>query len=196
MIDHVKVGRRKVPVTAADRIVATLRANGFMHDAAARAGIATETLRAWRTKGNRARGDITNGRRRFEDLDDHEAACVELADRMERAETDAKVELVEVLLATARGGLIQQRVIEQVNPDTGEVLSRRVEKITAPHDAKWAAWLLSHRYSDYRGHQVELTGPGGGPIQLDVDAKVRLLEAAERAAERLGVGPSGNGDAG
>lgn len=199
VIDHDTVkapnGRaRQVPVTAADRIIDTLRSNGFVHDAAARAGIATETLRAWRTKGTRAQAALLNGRLDDDEIDEHTAACIELARRWERAEADAKKELVDVLLAAARGELIQLKVVEQVDPATGEVFSRRVETLTVP-DVKAAMWVLSHKYPEYRGH-LEVSGPGGGPIPVDVSPKEQLAAAAERAAERLGVGLSGNGDAG
>jgi hypothetical protein len=203
VIDHELIdtpdGPVRQPVTAMDRIEQTLRANGFIHDAAARAGIATETLRAWRTKGVRANADLENGRRGRSDLSDHEARCVELARRMERAEADAKVALTALLTGAAQRGLQQVRIIETVNPDTGEVIARRRETITLPRDVKSAMWMLSHRYKEFRGH-IEVSGPGGGPLQVDVAPKEALAEAVERAAERLGLpagnGRSGNGDAG
>jgi hypothetical protein len=193
-----EAGPHREPVTAMDRIEETLRSNGFIHDAAARAGLATETLRTWRAKGVRAQAAVLNGRRRTRDLTVHEQRCVELARRMERAEADAKLALTALLTRASQGGLQQVRIIEQVDPDTGVVLSRRQETITLPRDIKAAMWLLSHRYPvDFAG-RVVVTGPEGGPLQLDVSPKEQLAEAVSRARERLDgeVGASsGNGEA-
>ena len=111
---------------------------------------------------------------------------------MERAEADAKLALTALLTRAATGGLQQVRIIEQVNPDTGEVLSRRRETISMARDTKAAMWILSHRYAEFRG-RLEISGPAGGPIELDMSPKEQLSEALERARERLAIPASGNG---
>lgn len=190
VIDRSEAG---APITAADKIVSTLEGNGFQHDAAARAGVTAETLRAWRTKGARAQGDLVNGRRQLGDLDDHEAACVELSRRMDRAEANAKAALLDLLTTAAVGGLQQVRITEQVDPETGAVLSRRIETVTLPADVRAAMWILSHCYREFRGH-VEVSGTIA-TVAVEVSAKDQLNEALDRAASRLGLG-AGNGQAG
>ena len=54
----------------------------------------------------------------------------------------------------------------------------------AKKDPKLAKWWLSHRHkrwADNKPQRVELTGKGGGPIQVD-DARAKLLERLERLA--------------
>jgi hypothetical protein len=180
------------PVTVIDRVEEALRQNGFIHDAAGRSGLAVETLRQWRAKGVRANADILAGRRRRADLDTHERRCAELATRMERAEADARLSLLAVTSALARGGLEVVHTTEKQNAG-GDVLEKVVRTSRSLPDSHAATWLLAHRYpADFAG-RVEVTGPDRGPIEVAVSPVDQLLNAINAVRERRD-GVSSNGD--
>jgi hypothetical protein len=176
-------GVDRIPVRVIDAIESTLRANGFMHDAAARAGLSTETLRQWRRKGVEAAGQLLAGKVRRSDLDVHTRRCVELADRMDRAEADARVALLGQVTALAQGGLTVSKIIERVNVSTDEILERRVEIATTLPDIRALTWLLSRRYPHDFPTRIEVTGPEGGPVQIQ-PVRDRLLAAVDAVRQR------------
>lgn len=52
----------------------------------------------------------------------------------------------------------------------------------APQDWRAAAWMLERRYpEDFGKHVVELTGAGGGPLQVEVSAMQRVILKALEA---------------
>ena len=164
-----------------DRIEETLRSNGPQHDAASRAGITPETLRWWREKGTRAQADLLAGRRRHADLDRHTKRCVELVARIEAAEAEARMLLLGNLASLAQGGIQTVRTVERVSPD-GEVIEATVETRELPPDPRAATWLLTHRYQDDFAPRVEITGAGGGPVEVSI--RDQLLGAIAAVRDR------------
>jgi hypothetical protein len=197
-----ETGVDRIPVTVIDRVVETLQANAFIHDAAARSGLATETLRQWRRKGVEAQAALLSGKKKRSDLDTHTRRCVELASKMERAEADARVLLLGAITTMARGGLEQSRTVEKVDATTGDVLERTEERRKLLPDPRSITWLLSHRYPADFAPRIEVTGPDGGPVQVE-SARDRLMSAIEgvrgrktidvESRPRPGNGESGNG---
>src|SRR5262245_30573678 len=195
-------GVDRIPVRVIDRVVETIQVNAFIHDAASRAGIATETLRQWRRRGVEASADLLEGRKRRSDLDTLTKRCVELAARMEKAEAEARVLLLGAITQLARGGMEQTRTVEKVDASTGDVLERVEERRKLLPDTRAITWLLANRYPADFVQRVEITGPEGGPVQVE-SARDRLMTAIEGVRERrpidvasrpkLGNGETGNG---
>jgi hypothetical protein len=181
-------GVDRIPVRVIDAIEQTLLSNGFMHDAAARAGLSTETLRKWRRKGVEAAGKLLAGKVRRSELDLHTRHCVELADRMDRAEAEARMALFSRVTALAQGGLQTTRIVERINASTGDVIERRVEVSEMLPDVRALTWLLSRRYPHDFPTRIEVTGPDGGPVQV-TPARDRLMSAIEAVRERTNVQP-------
>lgn len=179
-------GVERVPVRVIDRIVDALRGNAFKHDAAARAGISTETLRAWQAKGNRALIELLAGRKRRSDFEVHTLRCMELATEIERAEAEARSALLEVTTRVAMGGVERRKTVERRDAEGNlQDITEHTEH-TLP-DTRTLTWLLTHRYREEFSDRLELTGPGGGPVELNVSARDRLIEAIQGVRERSAI---------
>jgi hypothetical protein len=186
-------------VTVLDRIEEAMRSGGFLHDAAARVGITVETLRDWRRQGVRAHLDILNGRKSRSEFKPRELDYLDMALRMEKAETDARLFLLGTAQQLARGGIPQvERTVRTVparngKPETVET----IEKTTATlPDAGTIRWLLSHRWPNDFAGRVEITGPEGGPIQHDTTnaiGKLRELIGNTQTNQQPAPEPTGNG---
>jgi hypothetical protein len=177
----------QVPVTYMDRIVEAISLGGFLHDAAARVGVTVETLRDWRRQGNKALADVLAGRKRRSHFTKRERQYAELAQRMETAEAEARLRLLGIGQQLAQGGAELVETIEKVvEPDRGprRVVERTTRTSHSLPDARMVTWLLSHRWpADFAG-RVELTGPAGGPVQVDTrPALDRLRQAVEKARQ-------------
>lgn len=191
VVGYREVDGQQVAVTVMDRVEETIRQGCFLHDAAARVGVSIETLRRWITNGNAAAADLLAGRRRLSGMTAHEKRCIELADRVERAEAEAKLVLTGTAMKVARGGF---KRIETTRRATGtgppEVTVKEVE--VGP-DSHMLSWMLAHRFPADFGNRLEVTGAGGGPVRVDAGpALERLREALEATRANL-TGVSGNG---
>ena len=186
-------GVEKRPVRLIDRVEDTLRANGFLHDAASRVGMDRDTLRRWREKGVKAKVDLLAGRKRRSDLDRHTKRCIELAERMERAEAEARLSLISTVTRLAEGGLMASRVVEK-RDHKGNITERVVETKEMLPDSRALTWLLSRRYpADFAG-RVEITGEGGGPVEVEVSVRDRLIAAVAHVRERSVIDVPSNGE--
>jgi transposase-like protein len=170
----------KTSVTVMDRIEEAMRTGGFLHDAAARVGIVVETLRDWRRQGAKAHIEILNGRKTPADLTQRQLQYLELAQRMEKAETDARLHLLATAQKLAAGGIPQKKTTVRRIPARGgnpETIETVEETTTTLPDAGTIRWLLSHRWPNDFAGRVELTGPEGGPIHHDVTNAMDQLRA-------------------
>lgn len=199
------------PVTITERVVETLRAGGFIHDAAARIGFPRETLSDWRKLGQRTIRDIVQGRKRSHELTDHERECVVLAREMEKAEADAKVWMLGKLHDLGAGMKRTETTTRTRTPIVGEtvvteaavVVETTIKEITAVPDVRALTWLLEHRFQrDFGMKRIELSGPEGGPIAIETESAVdKLREAiaavqatkAETDDDLAALGADGNG---
>lgn len=55
----------------------------------------------------------------------------------------------------------------------------------APHDPDTSKWILGHRYGYGRPKQIEISGPGGGPIEQETTADVDVDALANRLTQIL-----------
>ena len=155
-----EVDGEQVPVTVADRVEETIRQGAFLHDAAARVGVSVETLRRWITTGNGAAADLLAGRTRLSAMTRHQRRCMDLAERVERAEADAKVALTGKAMEIARGGYVRTETsTKTVGGTITEVTTREIE---AGPDSHALTWMLAHRWpEDFGRTRLEVTGAGG-----------------------------------
>lgn len=173
------------PVTYMERIVETMRLGGFLHDAAARIGIETGTIRSWRKQGARAIADVAEGRKRRSHLTKKERQRAEMAALMDEAETEARLNLLALAAKTAQGGHKRTETTTKHVAAAGGlpalVETTQREIVEAPNPGM-IQWLLGHRWpEDFNRQRVEVTGKEGGPINIDAagSALDRLRAAVE-----------------
>lgn len=202
----------KVGLTVTDIVVETMAVGGFLHDAAARVGVSVEALRRWRTTGNACLAEITNGARRLSEMRAHERRCIVLVQRMDDAEAEARTALLQVAHGIANGGGTRtETTVKLLQPTDADgapkgdpiELERTTRTIEAAPDGHMVGWLLSHRWpADFNRQRIEVTGEGGGPVQVDATSaldKIRQHLADIKAAreetdpERLEAAIAGNG---
>lgn len=144
MPDEPKIGRpTKLTRQRHDRIVSMIKAGSYAIVAARANGIHPATFHAWTARGRDAE--------RGDDdlcLNPDEQPYADFHDDVKVAEAEAEVASVMLIQRTASNGTWQA-----------------------------AAWLLERKYSDRWGRKdhlrQEVSGPAGGPVE--VDAKAELL---------------------
>lgn len=214
VIAHRTVDGREVGITIIDRVDETLRQGAFVKDAAARVGVAVETLRRWQATGVRLRAALAERTadgepvKTLADLSRHERDCVELANRMDAAEADARTALLVLGQQAARGG--RERVETTIKLDAnGREIERTTRTSTTEPDTRMIQWILSHRWREDFGSRVEVTGADGGPVLVDAtpiaerlradlaDVKAKRDASSRDAVEEAlaAAGTNGNGHA-
>lgn len=135
-----------------ERITDALRNGAYIEHAAQAAGISPSTYHNWMDRGRTER----DRRRAGLAADDHETPYVDFLESVEKAQSEAAVELLGEIANHARNGTWQA-----------------------------AAWILERKFPRQWGRfdRTEHSGPEGGPVRLDVstedlERKVqRILEA-------------------
>lgn len=168
--------------TVIDRVEGVLRLGGFMKDAAARCGVSIETLRRWIALGNRCARELNDpDGRTLSRMKKHERDCVDLARRVEAAEADSRMGMLLLVHKEAVGGYEKVETVERVNA-AGQVVETTRKTSTAAPNGSMATWWLMHRHpEDFARTRVEVTGAGGGPVEVNVTNVVDKLK--ERLAE-------------
>lgn len=169
-------GRRsKLTPETHERIVAAIRAGATFEAAAGAAGIAEWTLYRWLQEAE-APGAPAWKRAFREDL--------------YRARDELEVRVVAgSVMKAAMGGYVVKRVTRRKPDGTVEE-----EEQVAPADGRVGLEILARRFWD-RGwgrQPTELSGPGGGAIQVEHSAA--LSELAGRLHEELAALDGGGGD--
>lgn len=190
VVDHRKVTTdgvdTLVPVTLLDRIHETIRRGGLIEDAAARCGVSKQTFYEWKRVGTKAATDLLQGRKTAAKLTDEERKCVRFLDTVDRAESERKVFLLAILDREAQGGveLTRTKIATKVD-QAGAVLSTTTTtetERTLP-DATTARWLLERRWQqEFALRRIELSGPDGAGIEVEVPAVDKLLGELDRIA--------------
>lgn len=206
---HGVVEARKL--TVMDAIVDTLEGMGFLHDAAARVGVAVETVREWRKLGVRVSTDLAQAKRTPASLTPHERNCAELARRMAAADAVSRMRLLGLAASVASGGTDTVETVTKAvqvgdhDPKVVEITTRTATTLPNPGMVQW---LLSHRWpADFNRTRVEVSGPDGGAIPVDVtsardkmagalaDLEQRQAESAHHATatEQAAIAHGANG---
>lgn len=122
------------------RITDALRNGAYIEHAAQAAGITSRTYHAWMERGRNERDRISAGL----EPDEHEAVYLQFLQSVERAQSEAAVDLLGEIANHARNGTWQA-----------------------------AAWILERKFPRQWGRmdRTEHTGPEGGPVKLDVSTE-------------------------
>lgn len=145
-----------------------------IEDAARSQGIHQSTLFRWIKRGR----DATKARQRGAEERPEDEAFIALAEGVDTARAQARVEALTIIRRHALGmpEKVTTTTTEQ-RPDGKTVTTTKIVERVATH---WqaAAWFLERRYPAEFAlvNRMELSGPGGGPIET-------LEERAERLAE-------------
>lgn len=171
LLDQLCVRRDGVPVTYGELILEHLRVSNYLADAAQACGISKNTVGNWLAAGRAARAKQDAGR----ELNESESRYLGFLGSAEEAISSASSGLVECLHKEAWGGQ-ENRITTTKTLANGDVeVTERVE-YTRPNVAA-ASWLLERRHpKQWARRAIEVTGPGGGPIQVEDKAR-QLAEA-------------------
>jgi transposase len=187
--DVVAVAKDGREITTSDRIVDAIRSGAYPERAAQAAGVPYKTFYDWLQRGARVNADLIAGKRTEATCSAFELAAAELSERVAQADAEAEEEHVLLARKLAVGGIEQVSTKNRrlVKPD-GRVETEDIttKSHTLP-DAAMLRWRMAHRWPErWQGERLELSGPGGGPIELSIDEKrAKLLQALEVRAERL-----------
>lgn len=175
-------------ITAAEQIVASIRAGNYVETAAAAAGVHKDTLYEWLRVGANARVKPTHGKGA---RTAHERRCIEFSDAVAAAVAASESEAVARLEQIARGGIAVK--VETVKVDgTGNVLEHTTRTEQTLPDARVLEWRLERRFSKRWGQKasLELTGADGGAITIETaDARAMIERELERIEQRLAATP-------
>jgi len=170
------------------RLFAAVEAGLPLGHAAAVAGVHRATLHRWMARGQDELDKLAEGGRPQASERPYRDFC----DRLTRARATVAERSLGRLERAARGGFVTRRIERTYTEDDGKVVKEVEEHREAP---AWRvdAWLLEKSFPGDFGRspeRVEVTGPGGGPVQVSDERLAlltrRLAEYAE--AERRPAG--------
>lgn len=158
-----------------------------MHLAAAHAGISTRAFERWMERGYLE----TLARDEGQDPNPDEQLFVDFHDKITQARAQAGIRSLAAIQRAATGGAITEETTTTM-PD-GTVV--KTVKRTAP-DWKAGAWFLERqmRLDFGRSSEVAVTGPGGGPVQVQHTVDVEALAARIHASVERFALPAGSED--
>lgn len=169
-------------ITVFDRIVGAIRTGAFFEHAVASAGVPKQTVYGWLRMAGQLRiqhaGDFTEAH-----LSPHQARCVAFSDALDHAAAAWAIDSNTTLERVGRGGLPQE--VETLEYDAkGELTKRTVRKTVTLPEAKVIENRLKARFPHLYAERIEVSGPGGGPIELSQEEHASaLLVLAQRFVE-------------
>lgn len=173
-----------------DAIVQASQAGATAGMAAEHAGVSDRVIRLWMQKGAQAEWDLDENGIEPEGDD---VKYLELYRDVTKARASRAVKDVALIHRSAEGGqIIEETVKKYRDPDTGQVVEERTIK-RSPGDWRAASWYLSKQARNHgfgNEETVALTGPDGGPVQLegnvgDLAARLATTLAARAAAKQI-----------
>lgn len=181
-----KVGQpSKLTDRTEDAILHAVLEGNHLTTAAAAAGISQRTLYRWVEIANDVEEAIESGK----PYDVHGLRYLQFRQRLEDARAQAEMRAVKVVHRQMEGGyLIHEKPLQDVNGEpvrdnNGEIL---VERTYAQPDGRLALSYLGRSRPNQWGqsatNRVELTGGGGGPVQVEHTEKSHIESLAERLA--------------
>jgi hypothetical protein len=184
-------------VSVADRVAEAMRLGGTLHDGAVRAGVSPQRLAAWVRSGNRIAAALDAGSLLHSDLDAQARAEVALAQTVEASATEGKLLLLGLLERLSRG--TEVRTVTVRLDASGREVDRYERTEQHAPDAATIRWRLERRWPDEWAPKgrLEVTGPDGGPLSVDLASRAAELAEALRATPPPPVaatnGAAGNG---
>ena len=162
-------------VTVQARILTSLRAGNYLVDAAMEAGVSLSSLKKWI-----ADAKVIAGTERPL-TDDAESRLLSFAAAVHRAQAEWVVRTNAMLEVEQRGGVKVETTEETLDPETGEVLTRKRRVEYSRPDSALAMKRLARRHPAGFGPVVKVTGADGGPIEVST----RLAQLAETLAAEV-----------
>lgn len=181
-----------------EKLIDATRVGSPMSVAAAYVGISERAFQVWMKRGFEEDAHIADGGTPHES----EAPFYELFKEVSEARSAAAVRASTLIQRASIGGVVTEETVKKYrDPETGAVVEETTVKRTPP-DWRAAAWYLERQHPLHFGRQnqvqMELSGPGGGPVEVKVDAvslaervhaHMAELEAARvQASELAGMG--------
>lgn len=189
-----------------DRLVELSKAGVPALLAAPQVGVTTRTFDRWLARGRAEEDRILD--ETTDDGDeppprDTEEPYLLLWRDVDAARAVAATRNVLQLQKVATGGYVTKETTRQFrDPVTGKVVTETVKDVASP-DWKANAWMLERQVRDHFGRateQVEVSGPGGGPVEYaarDADAlagkiadNIAAMAAARAARPALVATPA------
>lgn len=174
-------GGPDVPVTVADRIVRAVRTGAPVQVAAATVAVDRGQVYDWLRLGARALLDAEKGI----PLHPYAEIYADFARRVAIAEAEAHLEDVALSQRLARGGRTSR--ITTTKKISGNVVEETVREEELGPDPNMVRWRLERRHSDVWGRRrLEVSGPDGGPVEVDVvDKRAALAQSLAVVGARL-----------
>lgn len=211
--------------TVAERIHELVARTGCTPSLAGReAGVSAEAVWQWIRKGREHRIELERGKPLYA----HELALVDFVQGLDTARGVYLRDQLELHEQLARGGLVVQEITQEVDPtdlvrgadgvERPKVLKSKTKSTRLLPDAKALQWNIERKSRAIKdpqsgedvapdeglGSRVEVTGEGGGPVEVDdkrerarqmlaeIEAfKKGAHEGAEREAEKATTNGTG-----
>jgi hypothetical protein len=191
---------RTVTVPVADVIIERTRLGAPRRAAALSAGIAMGTLFAWVARGRHAAAALAVAIAAQPDADpaelsadlltDHDRACIEFAERLDRADGEFQVAALGRIQQAANGGLASTKTTSQVRTNAQGQVEQVDTTVTEVVGPVWQAnaWLLERRWPREYGRSDELRvtgqdGEGGESPAAVLARNVREILGRQEAIE-------------
>jgi hypothetical protein len=172
-------------VTVGEHVIQAVRAGNYIETAAASAGIDKSTLYEWLKRGAQVGTDVEEGRRTAPRKGSYEYELRKFSHAVAEAEAEWEVGANATLERLGRRRPVTEtRETTETSP-TGEVTTKVTTlRKTDEADSATIRWRLERKYPKRYGRSlVEVSGPDGGPISVDVKAEARAV--LESMVERI-----------
>lgn len=163
-----------------DKIAADVRNGLYQETAALRHGVPKSTYHSWKARGEEARTAADSG----VPIPKKDQVFVDFLNSVEKARAEALGEVVEVHRNVALGGVVVE--IEEWTDEDGHLHRRAHYEKPNP---KAMEWWMERSFPQMYGRRVEVGGPEGGPIPVEVEVSARdlLKKRLSQVATRLGT---------
>jgi len=163
------------------RIVRRIQAGSFQETAAMAEGVPSSTYHSWKARGLEARAVLeATG-----EIPQKERIFLDFLEAIDGARASVEATATEAIQRLALGGEVLE-VEEHFDED--ETVTGRTIRYSKP-DGPSLRWFLSKGFAHHWGDKVEISGPDGAgiPIEVEVSARDVLRQSMAQVAERLGV---------
>jgi hypothetical protein len=175
-----------------DQLLEAIADGATFTTAAIYAGIGERTYYRWARRAQDAEETLEE----TGELPDTEQPFWQFGQGLQRAHARGQVANVRRIDRAAEGGyVVKTRTRRMRNPGSGDLVEETETDLALP-DWRAAAWILERRHPEGFGKeasQVEISGPGGGPVKM-AGGPVSSLEAlSARLHQSLAADPAEQG---
>lgn len=188
-----RLGRPTACTPANTQRIAEAIENGVpITHAGALIGVHTATIFLWMGRGQDAAEATDPHTGHPTPIATNDRCYVEFYEAVTRARARASEKAVKLVLKAAEGGYVVRETTRRYRNDAGHWVNE-TDKVYAPVDWRAAGWFLdrSDRANWGRGAaEVQLSGPGGGPIEVGPAAFEALASRLRMNFARLSGDPA------